>query len=84
MIGDFKKVEKNVKSYKKYEKGGNGPNSRSDNDSLVAKAPKMGDLVGEVPEKLHISSPAGSARPSAKKAKPGENPLHTGEGKPVS
>ena len=57
---DFKKVEKNVKSYKKYEKPG------VDNDALKAKAPNPSDLVGDMPEKLHVAGPVGKT--SAKKS----------------
>ena len=72
---DFKEHEKNVTSYKKYEKKG------VDNDALKPKTPNMGDLVGEVPEKLHIAAPMGET--SVRATKKDENPLHGGDGKPI-
>ena len=72
---NFKEYEKNVASYKKYEKGG------KDNDSLVAKAPKMGDLIAEIPSKLHVSGPIGAT--SVKKDSPNANDKHDGDGKAI-
>jgi len=70
----YKEYEKNVTSYKKYEKPG------IEKDTLASKKFDMSNLVAEVPTKLHIISPAGSGKVSAKPAAKGENPLQAKDG----
>ncbi len=55
-------------------------NSKSANESLKPKAFKMGDLdYTDMPTKINVIGPL--SKPSAKKAKKGENPLQGGEAK---
>jgi len=76
---DFKKHEKNVTSYKKYEKGG------IESAALEAKVPTnpaMGNLVGEIPQKIQVAGEA-LGKTSVKKDSANANPLHGSDGKAI-